>query len=225
MKILNGSQSMLIRERLLDSGFWIETGIDTWKLIQQYLVQESRKASTATIVERAGWHREVFVTPSWISGRSDEPYLYLSPRVAPNFQQKGSLDDWRQEVGRFCRGNPYLIFAIGCALTGPLLKPAGLENGGIHIVSNSADGKTALLQVCASVCGGSDFMKSWSGTANGIAAVASEHHDLVLPLDEIGMAKAEDIDTCLYQIFNGAGKLRADKPASLLNLSIGVCWY
>ncbi|MDI5633373.1 DUF927 domain-containing protein, partial [Salmonella enterica subsp. enterica serovar Anatum] len=80
MKILNGSQSMLIRERLLDSGFWIETGIDTWKLIQQYLVQESRKASTATIVERTGWHREVFVTPSWISGRSDEPYLYLSPR-------------------------------------------------------------------------------------------------------------------------------------------------
>lgn len=29
MKILNGSQSMLIRERLLDSGFWIEPGIDT----------------------------------------------------------------------------------------------------------------------------------------------------------------------------------------------------
>ncbi|WP_323863194.1 DUF927 domain-containing protein [Xenorhabdus cabanillasii] len=33
MKILNGSQSMLIREQLLDSGFWIEPGIDTWKLI------------------------------------------------------------------------------------------------------------------------------------------------------------------------------------------------
>ncbi|MFL1811201.1 MULTISPECIES: DUF927 domain-containing protein [Enterobacterales] len=232
MKILNGSQSMLIRERLLDSGFWIEPGIDTWKLIQQYLVQESRKASTATLVERTGWYREVFVTPSWISGRCDEPYQYLSPRITPNFQQQGSLEDWQQEVGRFCRGNPYLIFSIGCALAAPLLKPAGLENGGIHIVSNSADGKTATIQVCASVCGAPDFMKSWIGTANGIAAVASEHNDLVLPLDEIGMAKAEDIDTCLYQIFNGAGKLRADKTGKLaesehwrvLVLSTGEKW-
>src|SRR5690606_35240700 len=91
---------------------------------------------------------------------------------------------------------------------------------------------STLLQVATSVYGDKTFSRSWVSTSNGLAAVSAEHHDMLLPLDEIGAARPEDVSAAIYQVMNGAGKLRASISGALqqpvqwrtLVLSTGEVW-
>ncbi len=75
-------------------------------------------------------------------------------------------------------------------------------------------------------------MRNWVATANGLAAVAAEHNDMLLALDEIGLARPEDVDVATYHIMTGASKLRANISGDLaeqthwrtLALSTGEVW-
>ena len=65
---------------------------------------------------------------------------------------------------------------------------------------------TILLQAAASVCGAPTFVRNWVSTANGLAAVAAEHNDMLLPLDEIGR----------QMMVESTNKLSPDQPVSAL---------
>lgn len=230
---LNGDNARQIRELLVDTGYPLEPGNISWTRLQRYLLEEMAKAPPATTVDRTGWHGSIFATSSWTAGQADEQHHFVGQlSTSPLLQENGSLQDWQTQVGKLCEGNPLAMFSIGVTLAAPLLKHAGLENGAFHLVGNSSTGKTTLLLVAASVCGAPAFVRSWVSTANGLAAVAAEHNDMLLALDEIGLARPEDVDVAVYHIMNGASKLRANIIGALapqthwrtLALSTGEIW-
>lgn len=230
---LNSDHSRQIRDMLVDSGYPLAPGGASWNRLQHYLLEQMALAEPATVVNRTGWHGPVFATSNWTIGAADEPHHFVGQLSgSPTLQESGTLSDWQTYVGQLCRGNPLAIFSIGTALAAPLIAPAGMENGAIHMAGPSSSGKTSMLKLAASVYGNDRFVRSWVSTSNGLAAVSSEHNDMLLPLDEIGMARPEDIDVAIYQIMNGSGKLRANVSGELtatshwrtLVLSSGEVW-
>ncbi|WP_328799353.1 DUF927 domain-containing protein [Sediminihaliea albiluteola] len=207
---LNGDNARQIRELLVDTGYPLEPGNLSWTRLQHYLLEEMAKAPPAITVDRTGWHDTVFATSGWTAGQANEQHHFVGQLLtSPILQEMGSLQDWQVHVGRLCAGNPLAMFSVGVALAAPMLQPADLENGAFHLAGPSGSGKTTMLQVATSVCGAPTFMRSWISTSNGLAAVSAEHNDMLLALDEIGLAKPEDVDTATYHIMNGASKLRA----------------
>jgi hypothetical protein len=132
---------------------------------------------------------------------------------------EGSLAEWQSEVGSLLVGNPLLIFSVGVALAAPLLKPVGMESVAFHIMGPSSSGKSVTTFVAASVYADKSYIKSWKTTANGIEAVASEHHYMLFVLDELGLCSAEEASSAAYQIVNGCGKLRATETGGLANIA------
>ncbi|MFH7585802.1 DUF927 domain-containing protein [Oceanimonas smirnovii] len=230
---LHGDRSRQIRDMLIDSGYDLAPGHASWGRLQHHLLQEMTKAAPATVVDRTGWHGKVFATPGWTEGQADERYYYVGQLSRESlFTESGDLCDWKIHIGEKCRGNPLAVFVVGVALAAPLLASAGMENGAYHLVGTSSAGKTTLLQLACSVYGSSQFMRSWISTANGLAAVSAEHNDALLAIDEIGLARAEDVDVAIYQLMNGVGKIRANILGELINpshwrtlvLSSGEVW-
>ncbi|WP_458734175.1 DUF927 domain-containing protein [Zobellella taiwanensis] len=230
---LNGDHSRQIRDMLVDSGYALAPVQASWSRLQYYLLTEMTQANPAMVVNRTGWHGNVFAAGSWTAGEADEPYYYvgqLSQHLL--LSESGNLMDWQQHVGALCRGNPLSVFSVGVALAAPLLASSGIENGAYHIAGPSSGGKSTILGVACSVYGPPQFMRTWASTANGLAAVSSQHSDLLLPLDEIGMVRPEDADLAIYQLMNGVGKLRADISGELVTpaqwrtliLSTGEIW-
>ena len=204
---LNSDNARQVRDMLVDSGYPLTPGQASWNRLQHYLLEQMALAEPATVVNRTGWHDGVFTTSNWTIGSADEPHHFVGQLSgSATLEESGSLSDWQTYVGQLCRGNPLAIFSIGTALAAPLIASAGMENGAIHLVGASSTGKTTLLQLAASVYGGNRYVRSWISTSNGLAAVSSEHNDMLLLLDEIGLARPEDIDTAIYQIMNGSGK-------------------
>ena len=231
-RVLYGEQSRQIRDLLLDSGYWLEPYPQSWPRLQRFLLQEMAAAPTRICVERIGWHEQVFVTPYWSAGADSESYVFAGPVGDTRLQSEGTLAQWQSLVGELCVGNPLMIFAVGVALAAPLLHPASVENGIFHLVGYSSTGKSTLLELAASVYGDKSFVRSWISTANGLAAVAAEQHDMLLGLDEIGLARPEDVDIATYHIVAGTSKLRATESGGLaktsywrtLVLSSGEIW-
>lgn len=230
---LNSDNARQIRDMLVDTGYPLTPGQSSWSRLQHYLIEQMALAAPATVVNRTGWHGPIFATSSWTVGSADEPHYFVGQLSSSKLLgEAGDLSDWQNHVGKLCRGNPLAIFCVGTGLAAPLLAPAGMENGAFHFVGASSAGKTTLLQIAASLYGSDSYRRSWISTSNGLAAVSSEHNDMLLTLDEIGMARPEDVDTAIYQIMNGAGKLRANVSGELaatsqwrtLVLSSGEVW-
>ena len=100
------------------------------------------------------------------------------------YSERGTLDEWRDTVGKYCIGNNKLLFAVSLAFAAPLLNPLNVENGGFHIFGPSSCGKSTALRVAASVYGGPDYITTWRATDNGLEGTAAAHNDTLLIMDE-----------------------------------------
>ena len=159
-------------------------------------------AGRVTCVNRTGWHgsdhQPVYVLPDRTIGDAgaDKMVLQTKSAIRSPFEERGSLEEWKQQVAEPCEKNSRLAFAVSASLAGPLLWLTGTESGGFHLVGASSQGKTTALQVGASVWGRGEkahFIKTWRGTSNGMEGVASTHSDAALVLDEIGQAPASAV--------------------------------
>ena len=164
-------------------------------------------------VERTGWHEGTFVFPDETIGETSGERVLLQTENSRRhvYQQAGTLADWQREVAALCVGNSRLIFAVSSAFASILLYLTGEENGGFHFQGSSSIGKSTLLRVASSVFGGGDYMQSWRATANGLEAVAAQHNDSLLCLDELKQVDAKEAGEIAYMLANGSGKGRADR--------------
>lgn len=185
-------------------------------LLLEYL-QSSRTSKRARVTHRTGWHDAgpegaVFVLPDHAIGPDGGAWIFESDNPAGHtFALRGSLKDWQREVAALCVDNSRLLFAVSVAFAAPLLYLAGAEGGGFHLRSNSSDGKTTALRVAASVCGGADFMQRWRATDNGLEALAMQHCDAPLLLDELAQIDPRAAGEVAYMLANGGGKARAGR--------------
>jgi uncharacterized protein (DUF927 family) len=194
------------------------------------IVAAPRRART---VEKIGWHqveeRMVFVLPGHTFGKpAERVVLQVSDGGRSLFNEAGTLDEWRSQIGRLCIGNSRLVFAVSCAFAAPLLHLVGEDCGGFNLRGDSRSGKSTALKVAASVCGGTPaagaagFLRSWRATANGLEGVASTSNDTLLPLDEISQVDGREVGETVYMLGNGQGKWRGarfglGKPALRFN--------
>lgn len=194
---------------LLSMGLQVSTAQKARNLLTQY-IQTAKVEARAKCVDRTGWHGNVFITPDRTIGHSEEKILFQSATTAANtFKTKGKLSDWQLNVSGRCVGNSRLVFAISAAFAAPLLDTTGMESGGFHYRGDSSTGKTTALRVAASVWGGIDYMQRWRATDNGLEALAAQHSDCLLVLDELSQVDPKVAGEVAYMLANGSGKVRA----------------
>lgn len=207
-----------VAELLLDGGLTIAPKCRP--LLVEYL-QTARPEARARVTNRTGWHDtqgggSVFVLPTGAYGQGGEEWIFESESPgAVTFKQKGGLPGWQREVAARCVGNSRLVFAVSMAFASPVLHLVGAESGGFHLRSNSSDGKTTCLRVAASVCGGADYMQRWRATDNGLEALAMNHCDGPLLLDELAQLDPKAAGEVAYMLANGTGKARASRNGGM----------
>lgn len=201
------------RSELLALGLRIAPGSKSKQHLDFYL-STAKVEGFARCVERIGWQGNAFVLPDLVYGEQGGELIVPQGIPSENpFRQKGSLEEWRERVGRVCVGNSRLVLAVSTALAAPLLDPLGMESGGLHLVGGSSLGKTTALHVAGSVCGGGPggFIKQWRATDNGLEGIAVAHCDALLCLDEMSQAGSKAVSEIAYMLANGQGKGRAGK--------------
>lgn len=200
---------------LLSMGLQMSTMTKARNLLTQY-IQTARVDTRARCVDRTGWHGGVFVMPDATIGQADERILYQSASAAPGtFKKKGKLADWQKHVAAPCAGNSRLVFAVSAAFAAPLLEITGMESGGFHFRGDSSTGKTTALRLAASIWGGADYLQRWRATDNGLEALAAQHSDCLLVLDEISQVDPKAAGEVAYMLANGSGKARANRTGTM----------
>ena len=187
-----------------------------------YLNRVAVKARVTT-VGRTGWHligeQRVFVLPDAVIGQPESETVILTGAAAAPYSRRGTLQDWREGVGKLSSGHGRLVLAIATAFAGPLVDLVGGEGGGVNLYGQSSRGKTTALKTAASVWGrgASDpgFVRSWRATANAQEATAAIVTDTLLCLDEIGVAEGRDAAAAVYQLASGVGKGRSARDGSI----------
>jgi putative DNA primase/helicase len=173
-----------------------------------------------TMVTRTGWHqvgdRPVFVLPGQSYGQPDDERVLLSgdTRSSP-YGSRGTLDDWRNTVGRLSADHRLVALTVSTAFAGVLLHPTHQDGGGVHLRAQSSTGKSSAAAAAASVWGPpSSYLMSWRNTANALEANAALQTDTLMALDEIGVIDARELHAATYQIATGTGKGRAHRDGS-----------
>jgi putative DNA primase/helicase len=206
------------RSVLLSMGLRIEPGSAVKNLLSTY-IQSRQPTAWARCTERAGWHnsegKAVYVQPRHTFGDSPEHrVIFQSDSAMENtFRSAGTLDQWRSKVAALCVGNSRLAFAVSCAFAGMAMKWVKAESGGFHLRGDSSSGKTTALRVAASVFGGDSFMQRWRATDNAIEAIAAQHCDALLVLDELAQVESKQAGEIAYMLGNGQGKARMNRSA------------
>lgn len=206
------------RATLLGMGLRIAAGTKARNLLTQYL-QTRQPDEVAQCTDRIGWHgasfvlpRETILRPAGTDGEAPERIVYQADGASENpFRVRGTLDAWRAKVAAPCVGNSRLTFSVSSAFAGPLLRPAGLDSGGFHLRGSSSCGKTTALRLAASVYGGANYLQRWRATDNALEAVAAQHCDGLLILDELAQVDPRTAGECAYMLANETSKARSTR--------------
>jgi putative DNA primase/helicase len=204
-----------VRRELSRLGLAIGSGMAVKNKLSQYLTESAPKAR-ARCVQQTGWFDNVFVMPDRTIGENGEVVLYQSEsKTACQYAQRGTLDEWRDNVASLCAGNSRLIFALSASFAGMILHHAGQESGGVHFVGSSSTGKSTAQLVAASVYGNQAFKQSWRATGNALEGTCALHNDAALILDEMAEVEPKEVGSIVYMIGNGTGKGRAGRAGEM----------
>lgn len=199
------------RAVLLNMGLRIAPGATARNRLTEY-IQTRQPPEFATCTDRIGWHGTAFVLPHETMGDDAERIVFQSDSQMENtFRVKRDAAAWRERIGALCVGNSRLVFAVACAFAGPLLRPGGMESGGFHLRGDSSSGKTTALRLAASVYGGPSYMQRWRTTDNALEAIAAQHCDSLLILDELAQVEGKVAGECAYMLANEQSKARATR--------------
>lgn len=205
-----------VRAELLRGGLYISPGKKARDILGTYL-QAWPVTARALCTDRTGWHGKAFLLPlprQPLGGNGERVVFQTTTASGNAFRAKGELEDWQERIARPALGNNRLMLVLCAALAPPLLEPADLEGGGIHLVGPSSIGKTVALQMARSVFAAPEGLHRWRTTSNGIEATAAAHNHLPLPLDEVSQLDAKEAAEIGYALANGTEKVRATRTGA-----------
>ena len=207
-----GAETRDFHKELARLGYLLSPGLKNKRLLEQY-VQMSSPTARIRLVKKIGWNNgEVFVLPDETFGKTcHERIIYQAETTDHHFQTLGTLEDWRDNIAKFCSGNSRLVFALSVAFATPLLNLVGIDSGVIHFFGSSSSGKTTTLMLGASVWGSRDYIRSWRTTDNGLEAALVGLNDCLSVFDELGQSDPRISGPAAYLIANGQAKMRANR--------------
>lgn len=208
-----------IRRNLLSLGVQMAVTLKERQLFLSYL-QSTRPPKRIMCVHRIGWHQNQFILPEKVfSPKNIQNEVILQSKACESgFSTSGSLKDWQENVGKYCKDNSKLIFAVSLAFACALLKITNEESGGFHFVGPSSIGKSIVLKIATSIWGNpglNGLVRKWRSTVNGLEMLATSRCDSLLVLDELGEIRPADAGPAAYMLSGGLSKNRATKSASL----------
>ena len=215
MEMLSGSGEELRRILLVNGLSYISTTGEARARLMEYisLCKPERKV---TCVNKTGWHGDVYVLQDEVIGEDAEAVILQTASVqGKDFRVAGTLDEWQEQIGRYCVGNSRVAFAVSLAFAAPLLRLVGMDGGGYHLKGESTDGKTTTMKAATSVCGGPDYWHTWRSTGNALEGTASRRNDAAMMLDEIREVDGREAGNIAYMLANGQGKGRAGTDGEL----------
>ena len=212
---LLGADTSDFHRELARLGYILASGQKSKRLLEDFVKLSSPKARIRC-VSKIGWHEDVFVLPDETFGnKGPERILYQSETTDHHFLTSGTVEEWRDNVGRLCAGNSRLVFAVSTAFAAPLLHLGGIDSGVNHFFGASSTGKTSALQVAASVYGPKDYIRSWRTTDNGLEAALVGLNDCLSIFDELGQSDPRISGPAAYLIANGQAKSRASRSGGV----------
>ena len=108
-----------IRKQLLSEGLHIEPRSQEKGKLIDYLNYKDI-FNRVGLVKKLGWHKNAFILPDQTIGETDSPLLYDNENARDcKLKAAGAISDWQREIASYCEGNPYLLFAVSLAFTGP----------------------------------------------------------------------------------------------------------
>jgi len=202
------------RATLLGMGLQIGAGMAAKNHLSVY-IQTEKTEMRVRCTDRIGWHDNVYVLPDRTIGESDELVMFQAPGgVVSQFKQRGTLQEWRDNVAAHCRGNSRMLFCLSTAFAAPLMYLAKIGSGGFHIYGDSSSGKSTAVKAAGSVFGGKDYPRNWHTTGTSLESTATQHSDALLLLDEIAQVDPKVVGDIVYMLANEAGKGRGTQMAT-----------
>jgi hypothetical protein len=130
---------------------------------------------------------------------------------------KGDSEMWRHAIRQYVVPSPLPSLMMAASMSGLFRRWCpDSENFIVHLYGESSGGKTTALKAAASCWGTPDkLLDNWRSTDNGLERRCAARNDMVIFLDESGMAANEDIvRNSVYMIGNGGEKLRATRDST-----------
>lgn len=149
--------------------------------------------------------------------RSEGAPLAIGLPGAGIARRKGTLEEWKNLVGKNALYSKRMMLAICTALTGVVLPIANLSNKDdfliIYLYGKSGSGKSTILGASASVWNNHEFVHK-RHSSNGQEAHLVKSNHMVYIADELGDNSQEVLNN-IYFLSNGAGKetMNADRSA------------
>src|SRR5690606_22800938 len=123
-------------------------------------LQASQPNDRVALVNKMGWHKDIFVMPDNTVGKTHERVLFYNEGVPLcKLSECGTLEQWREHVSRYCVANPLAVFAMSAAFSATLVELLSQEIMGFHFYGDSSWGKSTLLNLASSIFGKPDDYK------------------------------------------------------------------
>lgn len=152
----------------------------------------------------------------WKCYFTDNPNVLMA-----EFLCRGTLDEWKKEVARYCSLSSRLRLAVGVPFAAAIIHRLHIDTFGFHLVGPTSSGKTLCLRAGGSVPGFNSKagVTSWDGTPTGLEQLALGRRHNVLPLDETGVIEGDEKKTAdflrlsAYRLAKNRQKHRAGEYA------------
>ena len=142
-----------------------------------------------------------------------------------SIKEVGDMEQWRDAVESLCQLFPRVALGMFAAAATPLLDIVNAPGFTIDVSGNSSIGKTAWLEICASVWGmptkeRGGLVKGWDATKVFMERYAALMAGLPLFFDESQLADPRYLARIVYSLTNGEGRGRG----SLAGLRASGSW-
>jgi len=219
---LLGSRGNEILQRLIAIGLKVNLKLNARMLLYWYIslaIPEKylRYVTKTGLIKRES--KFTYVLSNEVIGIEDpnEQVVFINSFITENttnIAQKGTLEEWKENIGKYCKDNTRLIFACCSSFASPFAGVLSKELNGIHYFGESSSGKTSSLKVAASIWGTPSYMGQWLTTANAAEGSAVMRNNLPMILDELSQAKPKEVGSMIYMVSQGKTKGRATTDGS-----------
>ena len=207
----------------------ITTKINLKNLCEKYLLSYLNcfnfEKNLFNYTNKSGWQGDccdVYIRPAiadageiYFGENENNKYFYENTNNQITFTAKGNLAEWKENVGKYIKGNPLLIVALLQCLTGFFLKELKFNDCiYFNVVGLSSSGKSVLLNVCRSLISGNNLNLSWGGSISGVENVLKQFNHCFIPVDELTKISESDLKNILKVIYSNTGRMLATRSGN-----------